>query len=190
MKVCVGVNVNVGVKEKVAVGLLVDVAVNVNVGATLLVQVGEPVNVGVQVEVLVTEGVRVKVDEVPGPWVRVLVPVTGIKVFVADWVNVAVLVAVSVFVLVVVVEGLTVNVLVGKFRFPVSVGVGRLLTTSSFVSGRFVASGTGCWSCSSTKEIRSSRETSFSELTFASLRTSFTMANSTPGKANCSTPSR
>lgn len=119
-----------------------------------------------------------------------LVPVIGINVFVAVRVNVAVLVAVSVFVPVVVVEGLTVNVLVGKFRFPVSVGVGRMLTISSFVSGGFVTWGTGCWSCSSTKEIRSSRETSFSELASESLRTSFTMANSTPGRANCSTPSR
>lgn len=169
---------------------MVDVAVNVNDGVTLLVQEGETVNVGDQIDVLVIEGDCVKVGEAPGPWVRVLVPVTGIKVFVADWVNVAVLVAVSVFVLVVKVEGLAVNVLVGKFRFPVSVGVGRLLITSSFVSGGFVAWGTGCWSCSSTKEIRSSRDTSFSELTFASLRTSFTIANSTPGKANCSTPSR
>lgn len=189
MKVFVDVDVNVGVKVKVAVGLLVDEGVKVNDGVTLLVQVGETVNVGVQVKVLVIDGDWVKVGVFPGLWVRVLVAVTGIKVFVAVRVKVDELVAVSVFVLVVVIEGLTVKVLVGTLTIPDSVGVGRLFTTSSFVSGGFVAWGTGCWSCSSTRETRSSKDSSISELLCESLRTSFTMANSTPGKANSSTPS-
>lgn len=166
-----------------------NVGVNVSDAVTLLVQVREAVYVGVLVNVLVIEGDGVKVGVLPGPWVSVLVAVTGIKISVAVRVNVAVLVAISVFMLVVVAEGLKVNVLVGTFKLPVSNGVGRLLTTSSFVSGGFVASGIGCWSCSSTRETRSSNDCSLSELVCESLKTSLTMANSTPGKVNSSTPS-
>jgi len=96
----------------VTVGVRVNVLLLVGVRSVL---VGETVKVGENIMVEVDEGVNVGLGEITPVVVRVLVPVTGINVFVATK------------------------------EFSVSTGVGELFsTTSSFWVGKSVAVGIGC----------------------------------------------
>lgn len=141
----------------VIVGINVDVFVLVG---GRIVQVGEKVFVGEFINVEVIDGVNVRLGVIPAVPVRVLVPVTGMKVFVA----------------------------VNEFSDPV--GVGELLfTTSSFGGENSVAVGIGCWKTSTRLAILSSISSSLLTPCKESLITSLTMAKSTPGNANPSIPS-